>query len=215
MAGLAIAGLAIAGFNAATTAGLAIAGLAMAGLAIAGLAIAGLAIAGLAMAGLAIAGLCVSADRTVGFVNPKLSGSRSRGAAGSGLSVTNPCKPPETSVPPGALISWALVVTLAVGFADWMNTDRAILEFGAMVTSSEVSGLNCNSEACPCGSTCPFTSAGWFAMEIRKLLCRVVVFRKVTVNARSRSCVGFAAEKPSGFEFPRDPTTSPGATMEV
>src|SRR6266852_5596640 len=178
MAGLAIAGLAIAGFNAATTAGLAI--------------------AGLAMAGLAIAGLCVSADRTVGFVNPKLSGSRSRGAAGSGLSVTNPCKPPETSVPPGALISWALVVTLAVGLADWMNTDRAILEFGAMATSSEVSVLNCNSEACPCGSTCPFTSAGWFAMEIRKLLCCVVVFRKVIVNARCRSCVGFAAEKPSG-----------------
>src|SRR5207245_4989904 len=116
-----------AGFKAATTAGLAIAGLAMAGLAIAGLAIAGLAIAGLAIAGLAMAGLCVSADRTVGFVNPKLSGSRSRGAAGSGLSVTNPCKPPVISVPPGALISWVFAVTLAVGLADWTNTDRAIL----------------------------------------------------------------------------------------
>src|SRR6266478_6064713 len=155
MAGLAIAGFAIAGFRAATTAGLAIAGLAMAGLAIAGLAMAGLAIAGLA-----IAGLCVSAERTVGFVNPKLSGSRSRGAAGSGLSVTNPCKPPVTSVPPGALISWVFAVTLAVGLADWTNTDRAILEFGPIVTSIEVSRLNCNSEACPCGSICPFISAG-------------------------------------------------------
>src|SRR6266478_6465773 len=165
MAGLAIAGFAIAGFRAATTAGLAIAGLAiagfaMAGLAMAGLAIAGLAMAGLAIAGLAIAGLCVSAERTVGFVNPKLSGSRSRGAAGSGLSVTNPCKPPVTSVPPGALISWVFAVTLAVGLADWTNTDRAILEFGPIVTSIEVSRLNCNSEACPCGSICPFISAG-------------------------------------------------------
>src|SRR5579859_4993054 len=98
----------MAGFNATTRAGLAMAGLA----------IAGFAMAGFAIAGFAIAGLCVSAESMVGFVKPKLSGSRSRGAAGSGLKVTNPCNPPETRVPPGAAISCALTVTLAVGLAD-------------------------------------------------------------------------------------------------
>src|SRR5882757_800043 len=165
IAGFAIAGLAIAGFKATTTAGLAmagfaIAGLAMAGFAIAGLAMAGFAMAGFAIAGLAIAGLCVSADKTAGFVNPKLSGSSSRGAAGSGLRVTNPCNPPDTRVPPGAVTSWVLTVTLAVGLADCMNTALAMLDCGEMVTSSDVCKLNCSREACPCGSGCPFASAG-------------------------------------------------------
>src|SRR5258708_12095106 len=87
-----------------------------------------------------------------------------------------------------------------------MNKAVAILDCGEMVTASEVCMLNWRGEGWPCESGCPLASAGWFAMEIRKVLCSVVVFRKVTVKARCRSCVGLAAEKPSGFEFPRDQT---------
>src|SRR6266571_3289265 len=101
----------------------------------AGFAIAGLAIAGLAMAGLAIAG--VNDVTTAGFANPKLSGSRICGAFGSGLNVTKPVRPPITKAPFGAVISCAFTVTLAVGFADWMNTARATLDCAATVTSSD------------------------------------------------------------------------------
>ncbi len=106
-------------------------------------------------------------------------------------------------------------MTLALGFDDCMNTAREMLACAPTVTSSDVCKLNCSSEACPRGSSWPFARAGWFAMEIRKVLCAVVVFRKVTVNARCRSCDGLLGSNPSGFAFPSDPTTSPGATIDV
>src|SRR5215472_15254624 len=218
--GLAMPGFAMPGFRAVTTLGFAmpgfaIPGLAMPGFAIPGLAIPGFAIPGFAIPGLAMPGLWVSAVRMAGLAKPKLSGSRICGALGSGLKTTNPVRPPGTGVPFGAVISCALTVTLAVGLADWINTARAMLDCAPMVTSSEVCKLNCSSEAWPCGSSCPFARAGWLPMVMRKLRCAMVVFCNVTVKARCRSCAGLAGEKPSGLKFPLEPTTNPGATVDV
>src|SRR6478609_5034433 len=89
---------------------------ASAGFRIAGLRIAGFRIAGFKMAGFnaaETAGLRIAGLRIAG-----LSVSMICGAVGSGLSVVLDCKPPATSVPPGAVTSCTFTVTLAVGFAD-------------------------------------------------------------------------------------------------
>src|SRR5215471_13393127 len=163
--GLAMPGFAMPGFREVTTLGLAMPGFAMPGLAMPGFAIPGFAMPGLAIPGFAIPGfampgLWVSAERMAGLAKPKLSGSRICGAFGSGLKITNPVRPPGTSEPPGVVISWAFTVTLADGFADWINTARAMLDWAPIVASSDVCKLNCNSEAWPCESGCPFARAG-------------------------------------------------------
>src|SRR5712664_1052849 len=105
------------------------------------------------------------------------SGLMREGTVPSALSTRKLLKPPIVA-PPGAKISSALTVMLAVAFAEIANTDRATPECAATLTSSVLVGSGsgvgsgvvlgaCTNEANP-------PPAGWLEMVSRKLLVKFV-----------------------------------------
>src|SRR5512133_350944 len=109
---------------------------------------------GLVMSTGEIVGVYASARLIGGSCGGNPSGLMIWGALGSGLKVMDPFKLLLVGTPLGmVVISNALTLTLALGFADCTNTERAMLEKRGIVTSSCVMVPPvCWKVACPCGS---------------------------------------------------------------